>query len=50
MVKRALSEYKRKRDFSETPEPGPVVGKKSKKLGFVVLARFQKKSVLFVTV
>lgn len=36
MVKRALSEYKRKRDFSETPEPGPVVGKKSKELGFVV--------------
>jgi len=38
MMKRALSEYKRKRDFSETPEPGPLVGKKSKnkKLTFVV--------------
>ncbi|MCW5824355.1 MAG: non-homologous end-joining DNA ligase [Cyanobacteria bacterium TGS_CYA1] len=37
MAKRALSEYKRKRDFSETPEPGPLVkSKKSKKLTFVV--------------
>lgn len=36
MVKRALTEYKRKRDFSKTPEPGAVVGDKSKELTFVV--------------
>ncbi len=36
MAKRALSEYKRKRDFSKTPEPGPVVSTKSKRLTFVV--------------
>lgn len=36
MVKRALTEYKRKRDFTKTPEPGPAVSTKSKKLTFVV--------------
>lgn len=36
MAKRALTEYKRKRDFAETPEPGPKVGRKKKNLTFVV--------------
>lgn len=36
MAKRALTEYKRKRDFSKTPEPGPAVSTKSEKLAFVV--------------